>query len=522
MKAHGKTAILFEAFARLTSRVFADPRMLSCQVLSKAPHCDDILRRFIIAAPIRPVSFPHKVELTLRCYLVNAAHLALLALGKIALMLSGWRAPAAVLAGKAPLLVVDTFLVLPKVLERRRYTELYMPGLAEEAEQCGSAALLFFRLYGTRDPRLLYRAFCILRDAGVPALTELHLFTWRDWLSLLAHCLAYPLAHWGVIRSLAVFAPETPEAYIRDALIHCLPQCHMTGEGRRLAARRLAALLAPKAATGAHIVSWYENQTVNKAFYFGLREAEKMSGIHIPTTGAQLFLWPDALLNNMADDAEAALGLAPDIVLVNGVQYLPESSTQNYQLGPSLRYGDVFSRGIRKPDAAKPILVLLSYHPEETARILRFVQKADSGFAFVYKFHPATRMQDYAHLLPESPRYVDGSLRTVLEEASLVLGAGSGSLAEAVAMGVPAISVEDALHIPGLGLNYLPDCGEGELWEKAHDPAEMPGIVARLQAYCKKSGRKKAVEKFRARLFTEPTSANIRAAFNLRQGEKGA
>ena len=56
MKTLGKAKELFDAFSRINAKAYKNPRLVSCNVLSKAPHYDDVLRRFVTAAPIRPVS----------------------------------------------------------------------------------------------------------------------------------------------------------------------------------------------------------------------------------------------------------------------------------------------------------------------------------------------------------------------------------------------------------------------------------------------------------------------------------
>lgn len=516
MRPTGKVKTLFDAFSRIAARAFTHPRLVSCHVLAKAPNYDDVLRRYLLAAPIRRVSVLHVLDLFVRHYCINGAHLLLLLLGKAALIAAKWPMPESLKGrgGQGKTLVIDTFLVLPKVEERKRYTELYMPGLADAAQARGMEPVHLFRLYGSRDPRLLYRVFCILRDQGVVGVTELHLFTFTDWLALARHWLLYPFAHWGLVRSLSDAKSPEPEAYIRDALIHCLPQCYMIGEGRRLAAKRLAARLPGSS----RIASWYENQIVNKAFQLGLFEEETVSGRHIPVTGAQLFIWPDNLLNNHADDGELPLHLTPDSVLVNGPYFLPENSGQNYAVGPALRYASLFdATGAQAgKDPSLPLLALLSYHPEETERVLTLLREAASeSLHVVYKFHPATKVADYAHLLPPKPLLAQGSLYSALNEASMVLGAGSGSLAEAVALGVPAIAVQDPASVEGLGLNYLPPAGKGSLWADVRHADELPEVMKQLTAAIGAPGRDKEVTAFRALLFAEPAQERIVEAFSL-------
>ncbi len=514
MKPQGKAKELFDAYSRINAKAYQNQRLVSCQVLSKGPNYDDVLRRFLTAAPIRRISILQAFDLTLRYYLINFAHIAALLLGRIALRLSGWKAPD-LKAGTAKLLLLDTFLVMPKVIERKRFTELYLPGLADEAAERGWSPVYLFRLYGSRDPRKLFQAFKVMARENIAGLTELHLFTFTDWLRLIRHWLLYPVAHWSLVHSLKKAAPGSPESYIRDALVHCLANCQMIGEARRLTARRIAALLPEEAKKGARVIAWYENQTVNKAFHLGLAQAAGIAGRKIPVIGAQLLIWPDTLLNNHADDAEAPNHLAPDRVLVNGACFLPEESTQNYGVGPSMRYGELFAQSALTPDPQKPILVLLSYHPVETERILRLVKDAGIAEQVIYKFHPAAKPDAYRHLLPQKPKLVDGTLYSVLGDASLVLGSGSGSLAEAAALGLPVISVDDPLGIAGLSLNYLPEQGRGTLWTSVREASELPGAIENLQTALSDDARRQEARAFRDLLFTEPTPERIAESFEL-------
>ncbi|MDR2669284.1 MAG: hypothetical protein LBC14_04945, partial [Desulfovibrio sp.] len=249
---------------------------------------------------------------------------------------------------------------------------------------------------------------------------------------------------------------------------------------------------------------------------------------HIHVTGAQLFIWPDNLLNNHADDVETALGLVPDCVLVNGPYFLPEHSRQRYAVGPALRYGDIFRSAVRPAGDVKagkdplfpqqsPSLVLLSYHPEETRRVLHLLQPAaaENPGAFAYRFHPATRIEDFAALLPPGARLAGGPLREALDAAGAVIGAGSGALVEAAAVGMPVLAVEDSSGIPGLGLNYLPPYGKGELWENVRASEDIAPALAGLRACLSDPERPAKVRAFRDMLFCGPTPERIRESFML-------
>ncbi|MDR1685617.1 MAG: hypothetical protein LBR82_04120 [Desulfovibrio sp.] len=565
MRPEGRPGELFAAFSRINARAFRDDRLVSCPVLSKSPDNGDVLRHFLAPGPRRPRGPLFLPVTVLRYAAANVGHLLFMLCTALFIRLLHFPMPAALRTrtgsrsanetanADGELLILDTFAVLPSLAREGAYRELYLVGLEDAVRAAGRETLTLSRLYGSRDPRVLWKALRVLARKG-DALIEVHLLTCGDWARLVLHMLLYPVSLARLVRSLN--KPE--EECIREALIDCAGQCVLIGESRRLAARRLAFLLSsenslqsPNATAApahpARIISWYENQTVNKAFQRGLAQAENEGARHVRVTGAQLFIWPDNLLNNHADDVEAELGLVPDCVLVNGPYFLPAHSRQNYAVGPALRYGDIFRSGVhragdgnagcgagndpRTPQISRaayagkgprsrhtsPVLVLLSYHPEETRRVLRLVQPAatDNPAAFAYRFHPATRIEDFASLLPPGARLDRGPLRESLDAAGAVIGAGSGALVEAAAVGIPVLAVEDPSGIPGLGLNYLPPYGKGALWESVRNPEEIAPALAGLRARLTDPERPAEVRAFRDLLFCEPTPERIRDSFNL-------
>ncbi|MDR2161138.1 MAG: hypothetical protein LBO77_03225 [Desulfovibrio sp.] len=513
MRPSGRPGELFDAFSRITGRALADDRLLACPVLSKAPHQGDILGRFLRREPYPPLGPAGRVRLAARYCLTNGGHFCFLLLTRLFLVLLRWRLPWAVLRAKdaPPAAILDTFALLPGLARDGGFKEGYLPGLDRALQQEGHIPVRLYRLYGSRRPRVLWKALRVLAAAG-PGITEAGLFSWSDWFRLLWHCLAYPPALYRLIRSLDGADPASPEAWIRGALVRTAGQNVLDGEARRLAGLRLGAALASLPRTS-RLISWYENQTGNKALCRGLSQAERLTGRHIPCVGAQLFIWPDTLLNNHPDDGEAALGLAPDLVLVNGPFFLPEKTIQNYATGPSLRYGHLFAP-LAAAEESGPLLVLLSYHPKETARVLDLVLPlARAGRALAYRFHPAVRAEEFASRLPPSPALADGPLIQALRSCGAVIGAGSGSLAEAAALDLPVIQAEDPSGIPGLGLNYLPPCGRGRLWEAVRQTGDIEPALLRLRACRAHPAHAAEVAAFRDLLFTAPTPEAVRRAF---------
>lgn len=560
MRPGGRSGELFAAFARITAEVFGNDRLLSCPTLSKAPNYGRVLERYLRNELPKARGALFFCRAVLRYAAANGAHFLFLLLSAVFARVLRWKLPEALGRGKR-LVVIDSFALLPEIAREGSCRERYLPGLAEAAAEQGHSVIRFHRLYGSRNPVVLWRACRILcradpgteagtgtglagmtaaSDAGAEGLLEALLFSPLDWLRLIRHCLVYPFALHRLIRSLDGTGPGTPEAAIREALISSAGQCVLIGEARRIAAFRLGALLAARSeeAGPARIVSWYENQTVNKALQRGLAQAEAISGRHIPVIGAQLFLWPPSLLNNHPDDGEAALGLAPDMVLVNGPCFLPGKSRQRYAVGPSLRYGHLFGRtspafaspprnafaapsenrpanpAAMRKDA--PLLVLLSYHPEETRRVLELalpLAGKQDGPGVVYRFHPATRPEDFADSLPSAPVFSRGPLMDALREAGAVLGAGSGSLVEAAALGLPVLSATGEPGAPDEGLNYLPGYGRGVLWERVGRAEEIEAALASLTATSDQ--RPEQAKVLRDMFFCEPTPERIRQAFGI-------
>ena len=538
MQPQGKARELFEAFSRLNNFAYADVRHLANHVLTKAPHCNDILERFLRGEEPRRFSRLEIIRKIFMCWVVNLGAYFLLLGERLAQARAGLRALPKLTAMRDSLTIVDIFTLVHRINMEGKFQDYYLPGLYETLEERSRNYVILARMYGSRDPRVLRKTFEILREHPKPVLTETELMQFPDWLRLFWFALSFPFA---TLRLASLLTEQGAEGHIRASLITCLTDCYLSGECRRLAGRRLAEIL-PK---DAKIISWYENQVVDKCFYRGLHEG----GCQARTYAAQFLTWPPTLLNNHADPSDAKHHAAPNFVAVNGPYFLPEPlpalpgaqgdktpedkivampgpDTESlhhyfpylpgpaYGVGPALRYKPVFERELT-PNPDDPVLFLLSYHPDETRRCLAMARPlADAGITAAFKFHPATKVGDFNDLLPGNARLIKEGLSEALQGVSLVIGAGSGALCEAVAMGVPAVNVEP---VDGLGLNYLPDYGQGELWERATNAEELLAAREKLLDNIRKADHKRSekVRAFRELIFGEPTTEKIIQTFEL-------
>ena len=159
--------------------------------------------------------------------------------------------------------------------------------------------------------------------------------------------------------------------------------------------------------------------------------------------------------------------------------------------------------------------MLVSYHPVATERVLALAKPlAEPGVKLALRFHPATKWQAFGHLLPVNDTLAGGPIQSAREGSSLVVGAGSGTLAEAVCMGLPVIAVEPK---DGTGLNYLPDYGKGELWDSVSGPEEFfPARDRLLEVLAAEPVRRQErCNAFRGLMFTKPTEEMVVQAFEF-------
>ena len=541
----GKAREIFEAISKVNKFAYAETVHLANHVLSKTPCCASILDLYSRGVPPLKFSRVQVIGKVFKCWLINLTVLALMLMARIAQGMAGLNNSKDIKPNQRPLTVVDIFILVHRVLDQKKFVDSYFPGLYEELTKKGHHNIILARFYGTRNPRSLKKAFQILKKHPIPVITEYELFKASDWFALLKFAFVFPIKTICLVHKLEGELEQeiknlnpskqnepllSPLAYLCSALVQCLGQNYLSGESRRLAARRLAKLLPPNS----RFISWYENQVVDKCFYRGFKE----KNASFKTFAAQLLTWPDSLLNNHADPSDALHGAVPDTVLVNGPYFLPAPphdspgadyiATQtpganpyrpypggpDYRIGPALRYKGLFGEEII-PNPEAPVLMLLSYHSEETERILALAKPlAAKGVPIAVKFHPATNWRQFEHLLPSEYIMINEPLKDALQQASLVIGSGSGALPEAVAMGVPAIAVNNK---QGVALNYLPQYGESELWESISNVEEFFPAREKLMQALKNDphGRTARIITFRALLFTEPTEERIVQAFEL-------
>ena len=489
---------LFDAFSDICQKAYRSWHLVTSPVLAKVGLADLFQEYAKGGEPPQPskLFFFNKL---FRYYAGGCIHIILLLCCKIAHILSAQRT---VISPKQTVFI-DTYFIISNFLKGDDVLDHYFPRIKQPIADAGWAHVMLPRFYGTRSPFVFYRIFRALRTYETPVLTEFQILTLRHYVYLCVHMLLYPWLVIGLLKSI----PRTREGlFVRFALLNGLNSMNLLGAVRYFVGWRLAPLLPEKS----RCLQWFENQTVERCFNRGLREA----GATMPVYGAQLFLWPPEIINIHVDRNEASAH-KPDIIFVNGPYYKHETIDVPCKIGPSLRYARLFETSIVQTGNKKTLVVLSQFEAEARFTIELSVQ-AEPPENLMFKPHPTLQLtSNHKMLLPAESVILEGDLYDAFNETGLVIGSSSGTLAEAAAVGIPVIVV-----IKQNVVNYteLPDIGRGLLYEEVSNVKQLQEAKVRLQdaVLYKKEERLAAIETLRTELFTRPTSVAIVEMLGLR------
>ena len=401
-------------------------------------------------------------------------------------------------------ILVDTYFIISNFLKGDDPLKQYFPGIRGPIADEGWELAILPRFYGIRNPLVIYRMFRALRTYETPVLTEFQILTWRDYVYLLVHMLIYP---WLVI-GLLKYIPRTREGlFVRFSLINGLDRRSLLGAVRYLMALRLAPLLPEKV----RCLQWYENQTFERCFNRGLREA----GATMPIYGAQFFLWPPEAINIHVDRNEAVKH-KPDIILVNGPYYEHENIDVPCKVGPSLRYARLFEISITSANSKKT-LVALSQLEAEARFTIELAVQGEPPENLMFKLHPTLQLTTkHKMLFPVESVTIEGDLYDIFPETGLVIGSSSGALVEAAVVGIPVIVSNEK---SAACYTYMPDIGKGLLWEAVSNSKQFQEAKAMLfdAIIHRNDERMAAIKALRTALFKRPTPIGVLDALDLRK-----
>lgn len=403
-----------------------------------------------------------------------------------------------------PIVFLDTYFINKKIIGTRLFQEYYFPGLTNILEKKDIPFAYTPKFFGTDNPIEFYKSCKILQKQRLPVLTEFQGVTWSEIAKILIFVIVYPMLISCTALSIKKKSLETK--MVKRLLFLSLCAEGVGGYSRYLFGCRIAR----KIRNEAKCISWYENQSIDKCFYRGLRRARKNIRIY----GAQLFIRPSGMINLIPDEMEKDLDVVPDVILANGAFYIPENTNLNYRLGPSLRYKKVFKKG-PSPFYEGNFLILLPYFVSEIDHILKIVDciEPGDGRKIVIKFHPTTDEASFRHYA-DKYQFTNKSIYELFEKTALAIGTETGSLVEAVTQGIPVVHIEQQNKI---NYNPLPEIGKGIVWQSAKSSDDAINAVAGLLDQIKNNADQLIgiAMDYRRLLFHDPNEKNIVKAFDL-------
>ncbi|MDD5136122.1 MAG: hypothetical protein PHX20_02110 [Candidatus Omnitrophica bacterium] len=409
---------------------------------------------------------------------------------------------------KDELILIDVYFFVEKIRDSKNFQDIFFTGLEEVMKKKGKHYAYLPYFYDpsyNKQPARFLRILDILRKEDVPVLSEYQLLGLSDIFRLFWFIMAYPFHLLNFQRRL-----ETPDRETRAfkyELLDTIDDVAFYNFARYLVGKRVSALPYP----GIKVISWYENQAINKSFYMGLRSGGSKSRIY----GAQILMYSDTHLNLIPDESEKEFGVIPDEIVVNGPYYLRRTNSLKYRIGPSLRYTRLFAAAY-SDHRYKDVVVLLPYTDDDARNILKMLAAATitSGRVLI-KVHPAMRTESLKRLIPPGAVISDRDMYELFETAGVVIGAASGALVAATTLGIPALVV----RTPGRSdqKDFFPLYGKGIVWDEVSDAKEIDNQIARFKEIVATRPQevRDVADTYKKTLFCDPTEDNIVKAFDL-------
>ena len=489
---------LFKAFSEICQKAYGSWHLVTSPVLAKWG-LEDLFQEYANGGVCPQLSKAFLLKKIVWYYTKGFLNFGLLLSYKTIYILFAQRTA----ISRKPTVLVDIYFLISNFLKGDDPLKHYLPGIKRPIADAGWELVILPRFYGIRSPFRFYRLFRALRTYKTPVLTEFQILKYQDYLRLFVHILVYP---WLVI-GLFKFIPRTREgSFVRFAVANGLDRSSLFGAVRYLMALRLALLLPEKA----RCIQWYENQTFERCFNRGLREA----GTTMPVYGAQLLIWPPEIINFHVDRNETALH-KPDIIFVNGPYYKHENIDVPCKIGPSLRYARLFETYVA-PTGSKKTLVLLSQLEAEARFTIELAIQGEPSENLIFKPHPTLQLiVNHRRLFPAESSIIEGGVYDAFHEIGLIIGSLSGSLVEAAVVGIPVIVSDEKGTTT---YTYMPDIGRGLLWESASNAKQFQEAKAILfdAIIHRNDERMAAIETLRSALFKRPTPDGVLDFLNLR------
>jgi hypothetical protein len=339
------------------------------------------------------------------------------------------------------LAIVDTFLHDFSLNESGVFHDIYFPYLYDYLEKEGLKVLVHPVLYGfSFNYSSIYRR---MRKSVT------HFIIPEDYLKLsdYIHVLMYPLR--------AYRRKIIADPFRNLDLSDIINEDHLKGLTDNLSLlagliQRVVVRLGQSGLAPRLIISWYENQVIDKALVAAARQAFPQAMI----IGAQIFIFSSNLLYLFPIQSEVEAGIVPHRLLEMSEHLcnFAQTFTEDIPCCPaaSLRYAHIFQAQQEAGPAktGSTVLVLLPYALAEAAEILEILFMAldhiPKAVRLSIKCHPTYSPRELQRVFggkhwPEPFEFCQDTLAEAFKEASVVISSNSSSMVEAAALGIPVI-----------------------------------------------------------------------------------
>jgi hypothetical protein len=497
-------ALVDRCVQRINSKAYHNVHLLSNQVLSRNPFSNHLFHNLLFQETVR---YPRVQDVIrglalyyLRSFKAFSFYLAIY----IAQRFSSKRKRSE-FALCDDLHIIDTFVFVDAVLRDQHYEEQYFIGLYEVLEKHNKQFVILPRFYGPLTPSKSKNVIRVLDGCGYDFITEFQLLHFSDMFRTFRFILRYPLAVLSLTAKIS--KDELVDDLCTVELLETIHQVTFPDFIRYLVGRRLGELAHPRM----KLISWFENQVIDKNLYKGVRETAQ----NVFIFGCQSFIAYPAYINMHVVEAEKPFHVIPDRVLVNGKAYLKSNPNIAYKLGPSFRYRWIFSTTIdwaNKTDCA----VFLSYHDRFNQEIISVCANSLilSCQRIAVRPHPTNSVESLPRL-PYEWYYTDKNKKELFGTLALLITSESSTAVEAAASGISAIIIASQSTFT---CNPMLEAGKGEIWDLVFDAQELDTAYNRLLEYRANhlARVKDLTEFYRKECFVEPTEESMVEVFNLR------
>ncbi len=369
--------------------------------------------------------------------------------------------------GPASLILID-IMVLADSMRGGQFADRYFTGMrAEIPEEVRSSAWYLPTFYQVRAYPSLFRA---LRRAADPFLFREDYLKLSDYLFAFGHF--WRASRFAIVRT--SFAGFDVGPLLREDL--------RRGKYRRSAIDALLCYrfwprLKASGVSLRTVVDWFEGQDIDRGSIAGLSwfwpEVPVTGYCGVPVSPFYLCMTPSP--------AEVRAGVAPRRLALTSRLAAHALGANRPDLDvvvvPAFRYRQLYSFR-RSPEAAPfcRVLVALPIFPSVCLEILRSLERVAAtlapagGFQFLIKAHPAFDEGQIARMFlrpwPAAFTWVSGPFHDWLSRADIVIGAGSVTLLEALACGVPVLVFASRSAVTE---HHIPAGASAESWSLCFD-----------------------------------------------------